>query len=452
MLLQWMAYCVLVSACVLAVAGVVDRLRRARGHSTRGVWVAALVACVAVSIGVALRPRTTVPAASTGSVAVLGAIPNAAVVSSPVDANNVVLLLWFFGSVSTVGLLAIGVAQLNASRRRARRVMLSGREVAITESVGPGAVAFGAPKILVPRWAIDLAPAGIDLLIAHEDEHVRSHDAVIALAATLPVVLMPWNPALWWGVRRLRTAMEVDCDARVLRHGHNVKQYGGLLLYIAGRGRTGGLPVLLPFFDSTHQLQHRILAMTSSHALSRGKTALLLVAAVSAIFVACETRRPEPLAPISDVVIVDGTAQPLKMTEEEAASRKRAVAEALAAGQAKGTETPMNGTVLIVRDAEGKVVHKGLMADAKLYMASITSDQIERVEVIKGKAALPENAKDGVIYVTLKPGSSWTTATAEALGRARQAVDADIARLQRDQVVGNLAGVLKLRAQSDTLR
>lgn len=155
LILQWMAYCVLISACVFAVAGVVDRLQRARGHSTRGVWVVALILSATLSIAVALRPRTAVPAPSTASVAVGGALPKVVAASSPVDADNVVLLLWFFGSVSTFGLLAIGVAQLNASRRRAPRAMLSGREVAITESVGPGAVAFGAPKILVPRWAIE---------------------------------------------------------------------------------------------------------------------------------------------------------------------------------------------------------------------------------------------------------------------------------------------------------
>lgn len=452
LILQWMAYCVLISACVFAVAGVVDRLQRARGHSTRGVWVVALILSATLSIAVALRPRTAVPAPSTASVAVGGALPKVVAASSPVDADNVVLLLWFFGSVSTFGLLAIGVAQLNASRRRAPRAMLSGREVAITESVGPGAVAFGAPKILVPRWAIDLAPAGIDLLIAHEDEHVRSHDAVIALAATLPVVLMPWNPALWWGVRRLRTAMEVDCDARVLRHGHNVKQYGELLLHIAGRGRTAGLPVLLPFFNSTHQLQHRILAMTSSHTLSRGKTALLMVAGASAIFVACETRRPEPLAPISDVVIADGKASQLKMTEEEAASRKRALAEQLAAGQGGGTYTvrPDTDVVLIVRDASGTVLHKGPMAGARLHMASIPSDQIERVEVIKRKDALPAEAKGGVIHVDLKPGSDWTVAKAEALGRAKQAVEQDMVQMKRDEAERTLGGVLKLRVKPDT--
>jgi hypothetical protein len=453
LILQWMAYCVLISACVFAVAGVVDRLQRARGQGTRGVWVVALLVCAALSIAVALRPRPAVPAAPAGNLVVRGAAPTDTVVASPVDADDVVLLLWFIASASTFGLLAIGFAQLNASRRRARRAMLSGREVAITESIGRGAVAFGEPKILVPRWAIELAPAGIDLLIAHEDEHVRSHDAVVALVATLPVVLMPWNPALWWGVRRLRTAMEVDCDARVLRRGHNVKQYGELLLQIAGRGRTAGLPVLLPFFNSTHQLQHRILAMTSSHTLSRGKTALLVVAGASAIIVACETRRPEPLAPISDVVIADGKASQLKMTEEEAAARKRALAEELTAGQAGTVRlSPMNGTVLIVRDANGTVVHKGLMADAKSHMASIPTDQIERVEVIKGKAALPENAKDGVINVSLKPGSTWTSADAELLGKAMQSGDSGVARKARSQVEGNLAGVLKMRTTSDTLR
>ena len=35
----------------------------------------------------------------------------------------------------------------------------------------------------------------------------------------MAVVLMPWNLPLWWQWRRLRFAIEVDCDARVLASG-----------------------------------------------------------------------------------------------------------------------------------------------------------------------------------------------------------------------------------------
>lgn len=46
---------------------------------------------------------------------------------------------------------------------------------------------------------------------------------------------MPWNPALWWIVRRLRLAIETDCDRRVLHAGTDVHAYGVLLLNAAAR-------------------------------------------------------------------------------------------------------------------------------------------------------------------------------------------------------------------------
>ena len=52
--------------------------------------------------------------------------------------------------------------------------------------------------------------------MAHERSHLDAGDPrLIALAVTL-LVLMPWNPLLWWQFRRLRRAIEVDCDTRVL--------------------------------------------------------------------------------------------------------------------------------------------------------------------------------------------------------------------------------------------
>jgi hypothetical protein len=39
--------------------------------------------------------------------------------------------------------------------------------------------------------------------------------------ALLVAVLVPWNLPVWRQLRRLRLAMEVDCDARVLRGGQS---------------------------------------------------------------------------------------------------------------------------------------------------------------------------------------------------------------------------------------
>jgi hypothetical protein len=46
---------------------------------------------------------------------------------------------------------------------------------------------------------------------------------------------MPWNLPLWWQLRRLRCAVEMDCDARVLRRGYDVSHYGETLIAVGER-------------------------------------------------------------------------------------------------------------------------------------------------------------------------------------------------------------------------
>src|SRR4051812_25005479 len=46
---------------------------------------------------------------------------------------------------------------------------------------------------------------------------------------------MPWNVPLWWQLGRLRFAVEIDCDARVLRRGYDVSRYGETLVVVGER-------------------------------------------------------------------------------------------------------------------------------------------------------------------------------------------------------------------------
>src|SRR6266487_6960503 len=63
---------------------------------------------------------------------------------------------------------------------------------------------------------------------------VCSSDLGISTSAAA-LVLMPWNPALWWQVRRLRLAVEIDCDGRVLARGGTPPEYFELLLQVGRR-------------------------------------------------------------------------------------------------------------------------------------------------------------------------------------------------------------------------
>ncbi|HEY9225181.1 MAG TPA: M56 family metallopeptidase, partial [Gemmatimonadaceae bacterium] len=101
------------------------------------------------------------------------------------------------------------------------------------------------------------------LVLLHEREHLRAHDGRLTTAALIAVVSMPWNPALWYALRRLRTAIEVDCDRRVLRASPDVRRYGGLLVAVAQRA-VGSSLAIAGFSERAAPLARRIHAMTIS--------------------------------------------------------------------------------------------------------------------------------------------------------------------------------------------
>jgi TonB family protein len=129
-------------------------------------------------------------------------------------------------------------------------------------------------------------------MLAHEDEHVQAHDPWLLSAATALLVLAPWNLVLWWQLRRLRLAVEMDCDARVLARGGAAPAYGDLLLRV-GR-RRARLPLGAPALgEPASFLARRIRRMATALPRWRwaGATAAGLVAA-AAIIAACEAPRP----------------------------------------------------------------------------------------------------------------------------------------------------------------
>jgi TonB family protein len=132
------------------------------------------------------------------------------------------------------------------------------------------------------------------MVLRHEDEHRRARDPLLLVGAALLVALIPWNPALWWCARRLRLAVEIDCDARVLARYERPERYGLLLMMMAQRGSTttgGFVPALT---NPTSNLERRIIAMR--RALPRFARAQLLAfsaLAAATTIIACSVDNPE---------------------------------------------------------------------------------------------------------------------------------------------------------------
>ena len=104
--------------------------------------------------------------------------------------------------------------------------------------------------------------------------------------------LVPWHPAVWWALSRLRLAIELDCDARVLTRGVQTRSYGTLLIDIAGQcaGHRAGA---LALADRPSHLERRLRAMKQTHPrLALARTGTLGTLAALSILVACEARLP----------------------------------------------------------------------------------------------------------------------------------------------------------------
>ena len=137
---------------------------------------------------------------------------------------------------------AIALATLSMGWMQLRRRLLSavdgnvdGESVTVTHDIGPAVIGIVRPRIVIPRWLLQQDAATQRIALAHEREHVRAQDIRVLGGALLVAVLLPWNLPIWWQLRRLRFAIEVDCDARVLRGGRSRSTYSAVLLSVATR-------------------------------------------------------------------------------------------------------------------------------------------------------------------------------------------------------------------------
>jgi beta-lactamase regulating signal transducer with metallopeptidase domain len=170
--------------------------------------------------------------------------------------------LWLASSSGLVGFYALLWLRLRVEARRWRRAKLKDQEVWVTQALGPAVYGFIRPIILVPQWVIDGPDLERALVLAHEQEHIAARDPGLLLLGLLLVAIAPWNLPLWWQLRRLRFAMEVDCDARVLGRGAEARAYGQVLLSI-GQRRSFAPAGAIALTEPASQLLRRIRIMTT---------------------------------------------------------------------------------------------------------------------------------------------------------------------------------------------
>lgn len=202
---------------------------------------------------------------------------------------SAVLLLWGLAN-------AWRVSRLVSVSRRTRGgaggpAIVDGVPVVVTDSLGPATVGLLSSRVLIPRWVLALPRMQRQYVLRHEDEHRRSHDARLLFVASLPLLLMPWNLAMWWQLRRLCLAVEMDCDNRVVSGLGDATAYGELLLKVAQAGSRG--PRLQPaLLGGVGTLERRLTALLAPTPLRHIQRFLVPAIALGLLFIVLAMPHP----------------------------------------------------------------------------------------------------------------------------------------------------------------
>lgn len=324
MIAAWMFYC---SICALGLtfAGLLaERLLLAGRAPVRIVWVGALLASLALPAIVfrvssspvpapapltstAVFDNTTSDAAGPTRAAVTATAVHLATAQPARDwramlpaLDTPLLIAWAVLSATLALSFGGGFVTLAWMRRRWSRRDVQGIPVYVSHRTGPAVVGAVSPAIVVPEWALALDPDQLGLMLRHEREHLGARDGQLLIAAQIALIAMPWNLALWWQVISLRVAVEMDCDARVLRHA-DARSYGELLLEVARPHRGLNLAGMIAFAERATQLERRIRVLkrhrvATSREKAIGATGIALLA-LTAAWVA-----PHPATPLHAAV------------------------------------------------------------------------------------------------------------------------------------------------------
>lgn len=324
-LIAWAWYAAATGALVVIAAEALDRAARLVRWQTRWVWLSAIITTVGV---LAYGPR--------GPVA-----HGAAVFADPATPLNAAfVLLWSGASLALVARLVVSFLTARSRTTGFAVRDLDGVDVQVSDAIGPALVGLLRPRIVVPWWFLALPKADRALVMLHEREHKRAGDQLVGAFGELALALVPWHVALWYAVRRLRRALELDCDARVLRRESNVERYGHLLLRCA---RSGGLAGSFTSWlrGPAGTLELRIRVMTALPPARRLQPACLYAVTLCAALMGISAlRRPAPLA----LTPTAPTVSPVAMRDIDVAVRVVDIDRA-------GTVTHLTGEPLDSRDA-----------------------------------------------------------------------------------------------------
>jgi beta-lactamase regulating signal transducer with metallopeptidase domain len=277
MMAAGMAFSLAVAAFLSAAAHALDRTAGLCRLPRRGVWAMALLSSWILPLAMIVHanrapvgaPASVRPALAQASMVQTDARSTTQRVASVVFAprwpaqpelDETLMAAW--GSISC-GLLMVWGATAFRLYRRSKGwpvARIDGVAVSITDAFGPAVFGYLRPRIVMTNAVLAQPERVRSIALKHEQSHIAARDPTLLLVALVLVFLAPWNMALWWQLRRLRFAIEVDCDARVLKDGVGPAAYGETLLSISQKSVPAPLG-MAALTEPTSQLEKRIRIM-----------------------------------------------------------------------------------------------------------------------------------------------------------------------------------------------
>ena len=319
-MLSVVVYIATLSVLMAGVGLVAERVCAELGRPRRGIWIGVMIASVLLPIWMIFAPR-----GSAGLMEVelpflteleFRLVPEVIVrvasgVLSPAWPEPVIPgfidtaigLLWAVSVATLLGTLLLASRRLKRVADQCSVEQIGGREILISDQIGPAIFGFFRPRIVLPRWIVSGDLSTRELVLSHETSHISARDPLLVCAALLLLSTMPWNLAMWWQFRRLRAAIEVDCDARVIGKGYDEQDYSEALLAVrqaSWRAPLGAVALTEP----VSELERRIKIMLNKPGYPR-KIVIASRTLVAAVLLALAVTLNAPSAQQSNVLDVD---------------------------------------------------------------------------------------------------------------------------------------------------
>lgn len=314
-MLAWILYATCVALLLGVAALLIERILHFWRRATRWVWMTVLVAAVVVPASISfvaielpivsgddeepallrLREATAPSLSPQRWVAEID-------VAQSSHTDEFLRRAWWYCSLGLTAICLLLVIHWSLRARQWSKAHVAGERVLISADIGPAVVGFMRPQIVLPRWLLDAQAATVDAVLAHEREHLRARDPQLLFASILFICAMPWNLPLWWVVARLRRAIEIDCDARVLRDGRDAVAYGTLLLDVHQQ-RVAASLTAVALTERPSFLETRIRLMLATHGPQRRWNVAGLAAACAVLIAVAMQLNPPDLR--GNRVVVD---------------------------------------------------------------------------------------------------------------------------------------------------